>query len=344
MTFSKPPKLQAGDTVAAISLSSGAAGEFPEVYKAAKRTLERTLGVHLSETPHALKPDDWLYRNPEARADDLHRALQNPEVKGIFSTIGGYESVRILPFIDPEIIRAHPKVLLGFSDTTTAHLAFLSAGITSFYGPSLMAGFADLSAFPYTETWVKRLLSGWHGVYRASKTWTEDLSDWNAPDFETEVARPKELQPGGWRWLQGKTRAEGHTIGGCMEVLEMLKGTKWWPKHELWQGAVIFFETSEDRPPPAQVEYWLRNYASQGILAEAAALLIARPRGYTPEQKGALWQAVKKVLLEVDRADMPVAVDLDIGHTTPMMSLPLGCKVAVDPEKKTIELLEAAVS
>lgn len=344
MTFSKPPKLQTGDTVAAISLSSGAAGEFPRVYEVAKKNLERTFGVHLVETPNALKPDDWLYKNPEARADDLHWALQNPDIKGLFSTIGGYESVRALPFIDPELIRTNPKVLLGFSDTTVSHLAFLSAGVTSFYGPSLMAGFADLRVFPYTETWAKRLLSGWHGVYGASGTWTEDLSDWNAPDFESEVGRPKDLHAGGWRWLQGKTRVEGHLIGGCVEVLEMLKGTRWWPERELWQGAVLFLDTSEDRPPPAQVEYWLRNYATQGILGEAAALLIARPRGYTDEQKETLWQAVKKVLAEVDRGDMPVVADLDVGHTSPMMTLPLGCKIAVDPEKKTVALLEPALS
>ena len=343
MTFTKPPKLQPGDTVAAVSLSSGAAGEFPGVYKAAKRNLERTLNVHLIETPNALKPDDWLYQNPKARADDLHWALQNPDIKGLFSTIGGYESVRVLPFINPEIIRANPKVLLGFSDTTVTHLAFLGAGVTSLYGPSLMAGFADLSAFLYTETWAKRLLSGWSGPYEAAETWTEDLSNWDAPDFGAEAERPKDLHPGGWRWLQGQARAEGHLIGGCVEVLEMLKGTKWWPRPELWHGAAVFLEAS-DAPSPDQLEYWLRNYATLGILGEAAALLIARPRGYTPEQKETLWNAVKKVLLEVDRADMPVVADLDIGHTRPMMTLPLGCKVAVDPEKKTVELLEPAVS
>ncbi len=343
MTFVKPPKLQVGDTVAAISLSSGAAGEFPKVYEVAKRNLEQTFGVYLIETPNALKLDNWLYQNPEARADDLHWALQNSDVKGLFSTIGGYESVRVLPFIDPDLIRENPKVLLGFSDTTVSHLAFSSAGVTSFYGPSLMAGFADLNVFPYTETWAKRLLSGWSGLYEATGTWTEDLSDWEAPDFETEVSRYRKTYSGGWRWLQGETRAEGHLIGGCVEVLEMLKGTKWWPRPELWQGAVVFLEAS-DAPSPDQLEYWLRNYATQGILGEAAALLIARPRGYTSEQKEALWNAVKMVLLEVDREDMPVVADLDIGHTNPMMTLPLGCNVAVNPEKRVLELLESAVS
>lgn len=342
-TFIKPPRLQPGDTVAALALSSGAAGAFPQVYAAAKRNVERTLGVRLIEAPNALQNDAWLYRNPEARADDIHWALQNPEVKGLLSTIGGYESVRVLPFINPELIRKHPKVLLGYSDTTVTHLAFLSAGVTSLYGPSLLSGFADLRAFLYTETWMTRLLSGLHGAYEAAATWTEDLSDWDAPDFETAVAHPKTLHPGGWRWLQGEARAGGHLIGGCVEVLEMLKGTHWWPRPELWRGAVIFLEPS-DAPTPDQMEYWLRNYATSGILEGAAALLLGRPRGYTPEQKERLAQAVEKVLLEVERADMPVVADMDIGHTAPMMTLPLGCRVAVDPVQRSVTLLEPAVS
>ncbi len=86
MTFTKPPKLQAGDTVAAISLSSGAAGELRGL-RGGEKNLRQTLGVHLTENPSALKPDDWLYRNPEARADDLHCALQNPDIKGIFGRL-----------------------------------------------------------------------------------------------------------------------------------------------------------------------------------------------------------------------------------------------------------------
>ena len=343
MSLVKPARLRPGDTVAAISLSSGAAGKFPQVYEMARRVLKERFDLTLTETPNALRTDDWLYQNPEARADDLHWALQSPEVKGIFSTIGGYESVRVRPFVDLELIRKHPKVFLGYSDTTVTHLAFLEAGVTSFYGPSLMSGFADLANFPYAERWLRGLLlDGWHGLYQASETWTEDLADWDAPDFEAELNRPKIMQPGGWRWLQGDAGAEGHLIGGCVEVLEMLKGTRFWPKPELWRGAVLFLEPS-DAPAPDQMEYWLRNYATLGILENAAGLLMGRPRGYTPEQKETLWEMVKKVLLEVDRADMPVVADLDIGHTVPMMTLPYGCRVAIDPAEKRVELLEPAV-
>jgi muramoyltetrapeptide carboxypeptidase LdcA involved in peptidoglycan recycling len=133
-------------------------------------------------------------------------------------------------------------------------------------------------------------------------------------------------------------------VGGCIEVLEMLKGTQWWPKPELFQNAVLYLETSEEVPALSMVECWLRNYGSQGILNSISALLFARPCGYTPAMKEELQQIILKVLKEVGREDLPVVANMDIGHTTPMMTLPNGCKVAVDAEKKTIEMLESGVS
>jgi muramoyltetrapeptide carboxypeptidase LdcA involved in peptidoglycan recycling len=101
----KPGRLKRGDTIAAISLSSGIAALVPHRYSAGKHQIEATFGLKVVESPNALRPPDWLYRNPRARADDLHWALENPEVRAIFSMIGGNESVRILPFVNSDTIR-----------------------------------------------------------------------------------------------------------------------------------------------------------------------------------------------------------------------------------------------
>jgi muramoyltetrapeptide carboxypeptidase LdcA involved in peptidoglycan recycling len=86
-------------------------------------------GVKVVETPNALEEPDWLYRNPRARADDLHWALENPGIQAIFSIIGGDESVRILPYLDLDLIRNHPKIMMGFRIRLS-----LSAGLP---GPAL---------------------------------------------------------------------------------------------------------------------------------------------------------------------------------------------------------------
>jgi muramoyltetrapeptide carboxypeptidase LdcA involved in peptidoglycan recycling len=194
------------------------------------------------------------------------------------------------------------------------------------------------------ESFHQTLFEGYTGTLQPAPQWSETFLDWGTPDYGDKAHEGIGLQDGeGWLWLQGNKRAHGHLIGGCIEVLEMLKGTQWWPRPELFEGAVLYLETSEEAPAPSSVEYWLRNYGSQGILNSISALLFARPCGYTPDMKEQLHSNILKVLKEVGREDLPVVANMDIGHTTPMMTLPNGCKVAVDAEKKMIEMLEPGV-
>lgn len=139
----KPKALKPGDRVATISLSWGGAGQFPDRYQQGKRQLQTTFGVEVVETRHALQSAQWLYEHPQARAQDLMQAFADPTIKAIISTIGGEDSNRILRYVDVGIIQQNPKIFLGFSDSTITHLLCLKAGLSSFYGTSLLVGFAE---------------------------------------------------------------------------------------------------------------------------------------------------------------------------------------------------------
>jgi len=145
----KPRTLRRGDRVAAISLSRGWPNVYPRAYQDGKRQLQEAFGVEVVESRHALADFQWLAAHPEARAADLMEVLKDPSIQGIVSTIGGDDSIRMLPFLDYSVIRQNPKVFIGYSDSTVTHFAFLKAGVTSFYGPSLMAGFDENSGLPY---------------------------------------------------------------------------------------------------------------------------------------------------------------------------------------------------
>lgn len=343
-TFRRPPRLKAGDTVAAISLSSGLAHRFPHRYEAGKRQFQEAFGVDVVEAPHALHSDAFLKNNPEARADDLHWALTDPEVDGIVSTIGGDDSVRLLQHLDLDLIRDNPKALLGFSDTTTVLTAFLEAGVHAFYGPSLMTDLAENGGLhPYARRSLRdALFDGRPTTWAPAPEWTDRFLDWADPDNQA-IARDFQPNPG-WSWLQGVDVVEGHLIGGCVEVLELMKGTPWWPPARLWDGAVLLLETSEEAPPPRWVGRWLLNYAHQGILQRLAALLVGRPMRYSPQQVAELREQVLEAVTDAGREDLPVVMNLDIGHTSPQMTVPLGSRVRVDPGGRAIVSLEAAVS
>ena len=67
--------------------------------------------------------------------------------------------MRVLPHLDLDAIAANPKIYLGYSDSTSIHFGLRMAGVTSFYGPTVMAGFAEnVEPFAYTLDAVRRTL------------------------------------------------------------------------------------------------------------------------------------------------------------------------------------------
>jgi len=308
------------------------------------RELRERFGFEVVDMPHTRADADWLWRNPQGRADDINAAFADTAIKGIFSAIGGDDSVRILPHVDASIVNANPKVFMGFSDTTTLHIFARLAGVQTFYGPSVLAGIAENGGtLNFTESWIRRTLMSNSpvGHLAPSAEWTEEMVRW---EDVSKANQRRTMQPNpGWRWVQGEKKVEGHLVGGCLDVLEMLKGTEWWPGAEVWRGAVFYWETSEDAPGPQLVSYWLRNYGMLGVFDQVVGIVVGRPMRYTPEQREELPKVIRRIVAEeFGRPDLPVVMDLDFGHTDPQMVLPNGGRIVIDPAAQAISLPDCA--
>src|SRR5690349_9033618 len=181
----KPRKLNPGDKIATVSPSWGGPSVFPHRYQAGVQELQDEFGLQVVEMPNTLRDADWLARNPQARADDLIQAFADPSINGIFATIGGDDSIRLLPFMDLKVIRDNPKVFLGYSDTTITHLVCYKAGLVSFYGPSIMVEFAENGGmFPYVIQSLRSTIfsSEVAGEVKPSTDgWTVERLDWGDP-------------------------------------------------------------------------------------------------------------------------------------------------------------------
>ena len=343
----KPRKLEPGDRVAAISLSWGGPGAFPYRYEAGKKQFSEAFGVEVVETRHALKDPVWLEKHPEARASDLMEAFADPSISGIISTIGGHESIRLLPHIRVDVIAANPKVFLGYSDTTVSHFVCFRAGLVSFYGPAFMSGFAENGGmFPYMVDSVRRscFSAGPIGLVDPSKDgWTVEHLSWANPENQQ---RRRALNPShGWRFLQGTGVVRGRLIGGCLEVLEWLRGTPIWPALAAFNDAVLFLETSEAAAPPHFVARALRTYASMGILGRLSGILFGRPGGAVPIERFPEYdEAILQVVAEEEGlSHLPIVTNMDFGHTDPMFVLPYGIMAQIDCDNRRFEILESAV-
>jgi muramoyltetrapeptide carboxypeptidase LdcA involved in peptidoglycan recycling len=126
-------------------------------------------------------------------------------------------------------------------------------------------------------------------------------------------------------------------IGGCIESLQHLRGTHFWPD---WKDAILFCETSEDKPSPETVDGILMDYQNMGMLGQIKGLLFGRPMGYTPDEKERLRQ---HILERTREFAFPVITDMDFGHTSPQLTLPVGCMARIDTGRKVFEIIEPAV-
>ncbi len=344
MVLVRPRRLARGDRLAAVSLSWGGPATFPHRYEAGKRQLEGAFGVEVVEMPHTLAEAATLVADPAARAGDLHRAFADPDIAGVVSTIGGDDSIRLLPHLDLELLAANPKVFLGYSDSTIIHMALLRAGVTSFYGPSIMAGFGENAGLhDYLVDGVRRTLFDPVAPLEWSENragWTVERYDWSDPANQD---RPRALRPNtGWRWHGGVAR-EGVTVVGCLEVLDFLRGTVWWPSLD---GVVLMLETCEDQPPPASVTYLLRTLAVTGELHRLAGLVFGRPGGADlPVDAHVDYDAaiVRVVRDEQGLTDLPIVTNVDVGHTDPMWTVPQGARMGIDPTAATMTFRETSV-
>lgn len=329
----KPAELQYGDKVVLITLSDAEASTDHFRYLSGKDGLQK-LGLNVVESKHALKSPQWIYENPQARAEDLMEAFSDKTVKAIISICGGEDSVRLLPHVDLDIIASNPKAFVGYSDITAVHYMCFKAGLSSFYGPMVMS-FADFQHMNlYTKSsFIKTLFH-------------------NQPIGEiAPVVGPEN----NWRFLGGKQTAQGRLLGGCSEVMPFLYETGLWPEKEQFDGAVLFLETVADGFLSNQhgglravsFEWFLRNLGMQGILQRLNGILFSKPGvGNYPVDPALMHahdQAIVKILREFGREDLPVITGMDFGHKSAIMTMPFGMKVEINPQDEKLVFLESGV-
>jgi muramoyltetrapeptide carboxypeptidase len=298
----------------------------------------QSLGFKVRIGHHALNQRGFVSDSPQSRVDDIHSMFGDSEVKAIVAAIGGDHSCHLLPLLDYDLIRNNPKVFMGFSDITVLNLAiWKKTDMVTFNGPALLTDFAEYPRmFEYTQRYMLKALceAGPIGVIEPSTRWTEEFLDWSEKE---DLKRPRaHHNSAGWTWLREGV-AEGVLIGGCLESLEHLRGTSFWPE---WQDAIMFFETSEYAPSPERIDGMLMDYENMSVLQRLKGLMVGRPMHYTEEEK----QQLREVVLERTRGyTFPIVTDMEFGHTAPQFTVPVGCRARIDAENQRFEIIEAAV-
>ncbi|MCF2856976.1 LD-carboxypeptidase [Pseudoalteromonas sp. SMS1] len=342
----KPKRLKPGDNIAVLSPSTGLPSVFPHIFECGIRNLTK-LGFNVVAYPTARMAIDKVFNNPKQRADDINHAFADSNIQGIIATIGGNDSARILKYLDPHIIKANPKFFMGYSDFTAVSVYVNQLGLVTFNGPSVMAGFSQLHSFPQAyQDYVKSFLFDdvSDSVLPVFSHYSDGYPDWAEPSNEGKI-HPQQRNDGP-RFLQSSDAhggcVSGQLFGGCLEVLEMLKGTQYWPDASFWRGKILFFETSEEKPTIDYVRYWLRNYGVMGVFEHVSGVIFGRARDYSNEEKALLDDMIVSVVAgEFGCDQLTLVSNLDFGHTDPQFILPQGVMAEINSHLRQIRLLES---
>lgn len=298
MDIQFPPYLQKGDKVMIISPSSKIDKHF---LKGAKKRLE-SWGLKVAVSKHAGGSSGRFAGTIRQRLKDLQDAMDDPKVKAIFCSRGGYGAVHLIDKIDFTAFYEHPKWLLGFSDITALHYLFQKHGYASLH--SLMA--RHLTVEPEDEAcslYLKEILFG------------------NLPVYTCERHK-----------LNRQGSAEGILRGGNLAVAYGLRGT---PYDFPAEGTVLFIEDVSERPHA--VERMVYNLKLGGVLEKLSGLIVGQFTEY--EEDCSLGKELYAALADlVKEYDFPVCFNFPVGHVTHNLPLIEGAKVELIVGKKSVEL------
>jgi muramoyltetrapeptide carboxypeptidase len=318
----RPRRLQPGDTIGIAAPASPPPD--PNNIDRGVAALE-AMGFKVRLAPNVRKRWGFLAGSDRERADDLMRLFADRKVNAILCVRGGYGAARLLPLLDFEFIRRHPKIFVGYSDITSLHCALLRrANLISFHGPMLNSDFAHARVPRFTRESFLRTLCG---VDAAGRPWCGDIAE--GYTGRTVAA----LHPG---------VARGRLVGGNLTLLCASLGTPWQPP---FRGCILFFEDVNEKP--YGVDRMLTQLLNAGLLQQVAGVAVGIHQNCR-DPKAARSREYRQTVDDVIRERLlplgvPLVTGLPFGHLPTNATLPVGAEVELDADRGRLRLLEPAV-
>ncbi len=305
-----PPRLRIGDTVALVEPASPL--DDPSRIDDIMATI-RGMGLVPRLAPNVGAVEGYLAGTDEQRAAAINAAYADPVIRALFAVRGGWGSARILPLLDWDLIRANPKLLIGFSDITALHLAF-----------ARRAGYPTIHAPNAGGRWP---VDSWNSLW-----WLAFAGAGPVLNLRRRTGTPspafKVLTHG---------IAEGRLLGGNLSVLSALVGTPWMPD---MTGAVLFLEDVGEAP--YRIDRMMSQLTLSGILDRVAGVIFGQCTHCSPGGGDSV--TVADVMRHhLGGLGVPACIGANIGHVANQLSLPSGGRTRLDTGEGTLAVLDAIV-
>lgn len=322
-----PKKLKAGDEIRVIAPAMSLAIISKETREIANKRIE-DLGLKLTFSKHIEETDDFASSSIELRIEDLHEAFSDKNVKAVFTVIGGFNSNQLLKYIDWDLIKNNPKIISGYSDITALNDAFFAkTGLVTYSAPQYST-FGQKLYFDYSLDYFKKcLMTDDPFEIKPSESWSDDA-------WYKDQNNRKLIPNGGWLIInEGET--EGTILGANLCTFNLLQGTEYMPS---LKDSILFLEDDYT----SKVYDFDRNLQSLIHLPDFSGvkgMVIGRFQNESEMTNILLTQIVKT---KKELNNIPVLANIDFGHTSPIISFPIGgtCKLEVTGDKQLLQILE----
>lgn len=318
-----PNKLSPGDEIRIISPARSLAIIDSSVRKIAKERLE-ALGLKVTFSKFCEERDIFDSSSVQSRLFDLHEAFLDKNVKGILTTIGGYNSIQLIEGIQYEVIKDNPKILCGYSDITTLQNAiFAKTGLVTYSGPHFST-FGCLKGLDYVIEYFKKFLFDDSEVdIKPSLTWSDD--EWYLDQHNRQFIKNE-----GYILIQ-EGSATGTIIGGNIGSFALLQGTEYLP---YFKDTILFLE---DNYPMTigDLDRQLQSLVLQKGFIHVRGIVFGR---FQVKSKIEFDQLKAIIVSKAALSKLPVVANVDFGHTLPICTFPIGGTVSVHSSLEHINL------
>jgi len=319
-----PEKLKIGDEIRVIAPARSMAIIDDEAKAIANQRLA-DLGFKVTFGKHVDEIDEFNSSSIESRLADLHEAFADPNVKGVFSAIGGFNSNQLLDYIDWDLIANNPKVFCGFSDITALNNAiFTKTGLVTYSGPHYWS-FGQKLYFDYTLGYFKQACIDSEVIsISASEKWSDD--HWhNNQDI-------RELIDNNGIWVINQGMAEGTIVGGNLCTVNLLQGTRYMPSLD---GVILFIEEDALANGIDVMEFDrnLQSLISLPDFSGVRGIVIGRFQKAAGMTNDLLIKIIKS---KKELNNLPVIAGVDFGHTDPKITFPVGGVASINTSDQTM--------
>lgn len=304
----KPDALKPGDTIA---ISSPAGAVWDEAQTAKFSSILISLGFKVKTGETLKQKYGYFAGTDEFRASEINKFFLDKEVKAIICMKGGWGCARIFDFLNFEMIKNNPKIIMGFSDITSLLIALFSkTGLVTFHGPVGNSGWND-----FTVDYVKRILMNKEAV------------SYKYP--ETDNDKFYTINPG---------TARGILAGGNLTVLAAMMGSEYLPD---WKNKILFLEETGEEP--YRIDRMLTQLKQAGVLGNIKGFIFGKCMkcdAEEPEKAFTLQQVLEQHLKPLK---IPAFYGAMIGHIVNKHTIPIGIEAEMEAETGSLKLLDTAV-